>query len=180
MGYTCKECGQEHRGFPAMGFAMPHSCQKMSSEEFEEKVAIDDRFCIVKNGNKIDYYVYTIWPQRIKDTKTGWHFKVWVKIPELTMEKLKDVKDGMRFHGSLQSVLIWWDENTLGYPVQVRYIEEIDELAVEGVLPMPGIFYDTFVNGIPLDLALDRRNDVMKKADQFRCEHDVIENRIRK
>ena len=172
MSYFCKNCGEEHDGFPDYAFAYPEEYLHLSDEDKQKYATrISENVVKIKHKDHYHYYVHVFWPLKVKGADTPWMFKVWLLLPPADVNRLKNMKHGDVFQGCLQSEFPWYGKSALGYPVQFEYDKEYDELYVFAVMPNENNkLVEDFTEGMPLNLALDWLNGMMKQVKQYDCD----------
>ena len=155
MSYYCKECGENHDGFPDYMFAFPEEYLHMSPEDRKKKVKrVSENVIVINHGDHTHLYVHAFWLQKVQGVEERWTYKVWVMLPAHEFTRLKFLVDKMSFHGSLQSNLPWYSDTALGYPIQMHYDEEEEEMFVDAVNPANKTIEKDWKVGLSLDLAL--------------------------
>lgn len=163
MGYYCEQCKKEHDGFQSHEVRYPDDYNDLTEEEKETKVReISKGILTIEREFDFDVHVKVIWPQRVQQTEEIWVVKTWVKIHILELTKLLESKN-QQMHGELSGRLPWFNKKILGYPVQFKYLSDVEEFAVGAIRPGKNDLVQCFYNGITMDLALDVLHRLNKK-----------------
>ena len=170
MSYTCKDCGKHHSGFPDYAFAYPEEYLDLGEEEKRRKTKrISQNVIYIKNAIGYNFYVHTFYPQKVQGAEEPWMFKVWVRVRAIDIKRLGDLRNEMFFTGTLHSILPWYDEAILGYPVRFQYDEGTNEMMIVDIYKENNKLYNDFTNGMPTDLALDWVKTLMQNVVETDC-----------
>jgi hypothetical protein len=167
MKYICKNCGEEHEGWPALAFNSPDHYHNLSEDEKKNIAKISDDFCIIKNEDQTDRFIRAVLFQKVNDHCQNLEYGVWVSLSE---KSYKDYLDNFKsddheggYFGYLSNQIPGY-ENTLLIKTNVivskgnnrpEIIPQDDQIENE--------FVKDYYKGISKEEAEDRVNRVLKK-----------------
>lgn len=169
----------KERGFPLIGFGLPHECENMSEEEIDKKVKISDKmFCTIRHVNYCNHYVHAVWPQRIMgDKKRIWPFKIWVKVTFEVMDEMKSFEHDKMWKGGVSSVLMWENEEILDHPIVFTYEERLKEMIVVSVKPSNTKIFTNFTLGLSWKVILYLMKHLDNDTDMVEIKSGTVDNK---
>jgi len=54
MKYTCKKCGLEHEGRPAIAFDSPYHYGKLNEDDKKSRASLSDDFCVIRHPEQTE------------------------------------------------------------------------------------------------------------------------------
>ena len=160
MRFKCSKCGEEHEGWPAIAFDMPHYYHILSVQDKKEMATLDDDFCIINHGDQIDRFIRVVLFQKVKDSCQDLHYGLWVSVSEKTFNTYSEhFKQGTlegSFFGYLCSNVPGYD-NTLSIKTNVHVSKGVNRPEIvphDDQMDIP--FVKDYYEGISLEEAEQR------------------------
>ena len=85
MKYICSKCGQEHEGWPAIGFKTPDSYFTLTQDEKDSTAEINDDVCVIKYEDQTDRFIRGVLNQFVVDHCDHLEYGVWVSLSEKSL-----------------------------------------------------------------------------------------------
>jgi hypothetical protein len=93
MKYTCKKCGSEHEGRPAIVFNSPDQYDRLNEEDKKSIATLSDDFCVIQHPEQTDRFIRAVLHQNINDDCPTLDYGVWVSLSEKSFKDYLDNYD---------------------------------------------------------------------------------------
>lgn len=160
MNYTCENCKQEHKLWPALTFPTPLSYAQLTEKEKQHAEVTSD-FCAIISPEHRHYFIRVVLIQKVDDSCQDLHYGVWVSLSE---ESFKAYYENYQ-DKSYKATYFGWLNNHLG-PYELTSCLEIGvDVQVDNHRGRPYIYLhpkennplvDDFLTGISLEEATSR------------------------
>ncbi|RYG42039.1 MAG: DUF2199 domain-containing protein [Chitinophagaceae bacterium] len=122
--YVCPDCGQQHEGLPALGFAEPFPYSALSDEEKQSIADIDDDFCVIRYPEQTDRFIRVTLTIPVNDACEDFDYGLWVSLSEKSFEDYKadflNSEEGKVYFGTICNHLPGYELSTIRLHVNVN------------------------------------------------------------
>lgn len=106
--YICKNCGQEHDGWPALTYTSPSSYLELTEEE-KKNAELSSDFCVINHTDQTDRFIRGTLTLKVVDHCETLEYGLWVSLSEKSFQDYSDNYDNnnyeTKYFGWLSNVL---------------------------------------------------------------------------
>jgi hypothetical protein len=88
--YICSGCGQEHEGWPALGYSSPIHYNDLTEEDQQNTAELKDDFCTIHYSDQTDRFIRCTLTQKIIDHCEDLQYGLWVSLSEKSHQDYSD------------------------------------------------------------------------------------------